>query len=300
MKLSMKLGLYFLSFTLSLGACRTQKKSELDTLGPEAALDGPLSFTFYDPAAFGKRCPNPGGADGGIAPAEGMKIIAFTCAENWIEVKDPNNPPDIEAHTISNANKAGHNIRSKKEYLDKGLTLCAGRCVKREGTKYYINLPDCGNVCEKFKSTYTLTDGSTGKTAKVFVESVCPARHWKNILNAELGVADNHCATPNHIDISTAIEGKFGIDRSHQGKRFVTLTAGDDAPLPPGPQTQPPSSVTPPTAPPPSADGTSGLNAPQCPGNVSCKGGWGWLKSGESGCGPTSPYWKDKGCSCKC
>ena len=39
-----------------------------------------------------------------------------------------------------------------------------------------------------------------------------------------------------------------------------------------------------------------------CEGNSFCKGGWGWLKEGESSCSSSSPQWlaDKKGCSCRC
>ncbi len=181
-----------------------------------------LSVSFYDPSRFSSsdRCPPPSGLNSsqGISPAEGL--LGVSCSDNWVAVPNPWTVQDVESSDIQDVKAKGYQISSNFDYLNLAFQKCGGSCVKRSRDKYgkevyEINLPRCTNVCQN--KVYSLkTTHSRGKDVKVFIESACPAKHWKNVFKAAIGVDTNHCAQPNHIDISKGLIPMLGFDNYSQ------------------------------------------------------------------------------------
>lgn len=196
----------------------------------EEAGGAGYTVTFYDPGQFGNRCSPPPGvsSSNGIAPAEGL--FGVSCTDNWKEVPDPQNVQDVEPGDISAAQQKGQKISSKFDFLKKAAELCGGKCVKMNGGKYQINLPTCSSTCGN--RTFTMTTNKTGdKAFKVFIESACPARHWKNLAKAAMGIDNNHCGTPSHIDISTSMTQELGLSSHDQEGLIAYVSEGEGGPV---------------------------------------------------------------------
>jgi len=95
----------------------------------------------------------------------------------------------------------------------------------RDG-KYQINLPSCPSVCSN--KTYDVTSNLSQEKLKVYFHSVCPARHWKNLFKAVIGVDNNHCARP-HLDISTSLFGRLGFSYENQDRLKVGIAVSGAA-----------------------------------------------------------------------
>jgi hypothetical protein len=193
-----------------------------------------LSVSFYNPDDFGSKFPWVGGADGGIAVSPHVAGAPLSCTDNVIEESiNGGQFTDVED---SDLNHIG--VGSDAEYLQRSLAACGcdettgrgascgkklvNRCITKTGqNSYKINKPNCQPRNQK--QLYEIKNEQTGQSAKVFIESTCPSNHWKNVAKAALGVDNNHCAKP-HVDISTRLLGKIGIDYSNQNQSSITLT----------------------------------------------------------------------------
>lgn len=187
-----------------------------------------LTVSFYDPLAFSSACEPPNGVpkENGVAVAQG--VFGLQCWDSWYPVNDPDNPQDVEPSDIKDAVNKGYKIYSKRDYLEEAYKACGGRCVRKTyEDKFEINLPGCAfpglkDSCDG--KTYEISTNFGGKaTEKVYMHSVCPTNHWKNLAKAAFGVDDNHCAHP-HIDVSQNLLGKLGFSREKQGDIRVKIS----------------------------------------------------------------------------
>jgi hypothetical protein len=185
-----------------------------------------LTVSFYDMYAFSSACQAPYGVpkDNGVAVAEG--VFGLQCKDNWVLVPDADNPQDVEPGDIKDAKSKGFNIATKRQYLEESYKKCGGRCVrKRYDGKFEINLPSCNmpglsDACDG--KIYEISTNQAKGSEKVYMHSVCPASHWKNLAKQAFGVDNNHCSHP-HIDISTKLLGKLGLDTNKQNDLRVTI-----------------------------------------------------------------------------
>ncbi len=179
---------------------------------------GVFTVSFYDPSRLSTRCPAPKGlsSSNGISPAEGA--FGIVCNDNWIALNNPADVPDVEYTDIQHVKAKGYNINSNEEYLKLALEKCNGKCVRMRNNRYEINVPQCKKMCSN-RTYYLKTNKSGRKSFKVFVESACPARHWKNYFKAAVGVDDNHCDRANHVDVSTGMfSSEFGFTPQMQDR----------------------------------------------------------------------------------
>jgi hypothetical protein len=185
-----------------------------------------LTVSFYDMYAFSSACQAPAGVpkDNGVAVAEG--VFGLQCKDNWVLVPDADNPQDVEPGDIKDAKSKGFNIATKRQYLEESYKMCGGRCVrKRYDGKFEINLPSCNmpglsDACDG--KIYEISTNQAQGSEKVYMHSVCPASHWKNLAKQAFKVDNNHCSHP-HIDISTKLLGKLGLDTNKQDALRVTI-----------------------------------------------------------------------------
>ena len=221
-KLALKVGI-FLSI-LANGACRTNVSSDLDD-----EKDGMYTISFYKSVDFNPKCPQVPGTQGGIGPSEGNPLTKMICKDNFVEVPNVEKVQDLEAEDLTWF--AGKGLNSRQAILDAGLQKCNGKCVKKEGSTYLINLPKCSsdgspsedNYCNG--KTYTLTT-QNGKSAKVYIQSICPKSHWKNQIKIAYG-DDPHCLSQWHLDLEEETFGDkkngLNLDRSVQATTKVKL-----------------------------------------------------------------------------
>ncbi len=238
-----------MSLCILLNACQShrQKKKAVEPLPTEKKVleetqrtSEPLAFTFYESKAFGGKCPPPSpdpDIKGGFAPAEGDPITEARCTDNWIPLDNPSEPPDIESGDRQWLSRILGRSSSKKDWIDLGLIHCKDQCVRQVGQVIEINLPTCtteeaglyrqrvpaaGSHCNG--RVYTLLTDS-GEKAKVYIQSICPSRHWKNLIKTRLGLPS--CQSKNQIDLEkeTLHDQAFlgHLTTADQGKKKVRL-----------------------------------------------------------------------------
>jgi hypothetical protein len=243
-----------------------------------------LTVSFYDMYAFTSACQAPAGvpAGNGVAVAEG--VFGLQCQDNWVPVPNADDPQDVEPGDIKDANAKGFKISTKRDYLEEAFKMCGGRCVKKAGEgKFLINLPRCNmpglkDACDG--KIYEISTNMGKGSEKVYMHSVCPASHWKNLAKQAFKVDDNHCSHP-HIDISTKMIGKLGLDTNVQSQLQVTisLSGSGGAAQPGGPSPSAPSGPYGPQGGGSAGNVDPATGFPYCTNGSNTGNGYGWDES---------------------
>lgn len=172
-------------------ACSTDELSLLKN-------SGGVSVSTYDSGKFGgTKCSQPDSkATIRLAFAEGTN--GLQCEDNWVTV-DPNSLPDVE-----DGEERSRLGGSDEQIFQKGLEKCNGTCVRIKDGKHQLNLPRCwiGNLRDHCDGKVYEIVNKKGEKKYGFSHSVCPARHWKNVLKKEVEWGELHCGKGNnHVDI---------------------------------------------------------------------------------------------------
>lgn len=191
--------LYFIgSLPLVLATFFITPACSTDEYGLLKNNNGGVAVSTYDSGKFGgTKCAQPSSkATIPLAFSEGT--LGVSCQDNWVDV-DVSNLPDVEdgkeREALGGSNEA---------ILKNGLKHCEGICVRMKEGKYQINLPSC-----KIKTQKNHCDGKvyeiTNKEGEKFYgysHSVCPSRHWKNVLKPLVGYGSLLCdGSSQHVDI---------------------------------------------------------------------------------------------------